>query len=89
MNSRGDLLGRIDIAARVVAQVEDDRGGAVVEQLRRAPSWNWSGLALAEAVQGDVADVAVEHLAGDFLGGDLGARDGQVEGPLAALAATA
>ena len=74
----GDALGGGDEAAGVAAQVEHDRGGALVEQrpelLPEEP-----GGAIGEGRQPDVADAVLEHPGVDLLEVDDGPGDRDVE----------
>src|SRR5437879_6398968 len=76
---RGDPVGGVDVSARVIPKVEDDRGGPIVQQLLQ-PGVELVGARRAEAVQRDVADLALEHLGVHLAAGDLAAGDLHVEG---------
>ena len=75
----GDLLRRVDVAAGVVAQVEDDLVGALVEELGEARRRTGRRPVREKPLRRDVADVAVDHPRLDLLEDDLGARDRHVE----------
>ena len=73
----GDLLRGVDIPAGVVAEIEDDLVGALVEQLLE-PGPELVGGRGGEAER-DEADVVIDHPRLDFLELDLGAGDRHIE----------